>query len=304
MLNKKGEVRDCITSLNLYPEEGILHGSILDVTERRRAEEILRESEERLRALINSTPDIVCFKDGQGRWLEANNADLELFELTGVEYRGKKDAELAGYSDFYRDAFLTCEATDEMAWQARAPMRTDETIPRPDGTSKVFDVIKVPLFRSDGKRKGLVVLGRDMTERVRQEQDIRLLNRLYSVLSKVSQAVVRASTLEAFLTETCRVIVDEGGFVLSWIGQVQAESKVVVPVAAWGGASDYVRSIIVYADDRPEGRGPTGTSIRERRPSVHNDFLQSPYTQPWSERARPIGIRAAAGFPIESGGGA
>jgi len=39
LLNKKGEVRDCLASLNLNPEEGILDGSILDITERKRAEE-------------------------------------------------------------------------------------------------------------------------------------------------------------------------------------------------------------------------------------------------------------------------
>jgi PAS domain S-box-containing protein len=273
-----------------------------DVTDRKRAEERLRESEERLRSLINATPDVVCFKDGDGRWLEANKADLELFELAGVDYRGKKDSELAGLSEFYREALLTCEASDERTWEARASTRTDETIPLPDGTAKVLDVIKVPLFHSDGKRRGLVVLGRDITERVRQEQEIRLLNRLYAVLGKVSQAVVQATAPEPFLVETCRVIVEEGGLLLAWIGQVEAESKAVVPVATWGASSDYVRGITVYADDRPEGRGPTGTCIREGRPSVHNDFLQSPLTQPWSERARPYGIRAAAGFPIESAG--
>ncbi len=40
MLNKKqGETRNCLTSLRLYREEGILEGSILDITERKRAEE-------------------------------------------------------------------------------------------------------------------------------------------------------------------------------------------------------------------------------------------------------------------------
>jgi signal transduction histidine kinase len=39
MLNKNGDVRDCLTSLNLYPEEGILDGSIMDITERVQAEQ-------------------------------------------------------------------------------------------------------------------------------------------------------------------------------------------------------------------------------------------------------------------------
>ncbi|MFH2123035.1 MAG: hypothetical protein ABIJ50_06100 [Pseudomonadota bacterium] len=40
--------------------------------------------EDRLRTLLDAMPDIVCFKDGSGRWLEANKADLELFQLLGM----------------------------------------------------------------------------------------------------------------------------------------------------------------------------------------------------------------------------
>lgn len=136
----------------------------MDVTENRKMENALRENEETLRTLINGMPDIVCFKDGEGRWIEANEFDLKLFELEGVDYRGKKDSELAEYSDFYHDAFLTCEATDEACWIKGTISRGKEVIPRPDGSEKVFDVIKLPMFNEDGSRKGLLVVGRDITE--------------------------------------------------------------------------------------------------------------------------------------------
>jgi PAS domain S-box-containing protein len=87
----------------------------VDITEQRNMEESLRKNEEHLRTLINAMPDIICFKDGEGRWLEANEFDLRLFDIENVRYQGKKDSELAEFSDFYRDAFLTCEETDEAA---------------------------------------------------------------------------------------------------------------------------------------------------------------------------------------------
>jgi len=130
----------------------------------------LAESEQRLRTLINATPDIICFKDGQGRWLEANQADLELFNLTGVDYRGKTDAELAEFTDpLYRTAFVACEASDDQAWRSGQVSRAEEVIPTMHGESRVYDVIKVPIFNASGGRKGLVVLGRDVTERRRAE---------------------------------------------------------------------------------------------------------------------------------------
>lgn len=138
-----------------------------DITEQKKAEELKQKSEEQLRTLINSMPDIVCFKDGEGRWLEANDFDLNLFELSGVDYKGKTDAELAEFSPFYKNAFLNCMESDESAWQTGRLVINDEIIPRPYGSSLVFEVIKVPMFNPDGSRKGLIVVGRDITERKR-----------------------------------------------------------------------------------------------------------------------------------------
>jgi PAS domain S-box-containing protein len=143
-----------------------LAGISTDISDRKRMEGELQEKNEQLLSLINATPDIICFKDGEGRWLLANDANLDLFELKGVDYVGKKDCELAQFSSFYREAFLLCEESDEQAWAKGSLSRADEVIPVPHGPSRTYDVFKVPLFYADGRRKGLVVLGRDVTSRV------------------------------------------------------------------------------------------------------------------------------------------
>ena len=125
----------------------------------------LLESEERLRTMINLIPDIICLKDGEGRWLLANQYDLELFGLMGVDYQGKTDAELAPFSPFCTTALLTCGASDELTWQAGGLQRYEETVPRPDGSDITFDIIKLPVFEPDGSRKTMVVVGRDITAR-------------------------------------------------------------------------------------------------------------------------------------------
>ena len=94
----------------IFDDKPAVLAQMIDITEREKAKEALKESENRLKTLINATPDIICFKDGKGRWLEANKADLELFQLENVDYRGKKDSELADYTHpIYKEAFLTCE---------------------------------------------------------------------------------------------------------------------------------------------------------------------------------------------------
>ncbi|MFZ5760873.1 MAG: sensor domain-containing protein [Thermodesulfobacteriota bacterium] len=147
----------------------------------------LQNDLEMLSVLINAMPDIVCFKDGEGRWLYANDFDLKLFELEKVAYKGKKDSELARFSDFYREAFLGCEESDEQAWQARTMFRTEETIPVQDGPARTFDIIKIPLFYEDGSRRGLVVLGRDITEQKRYEKELERLNRTFAEAQRVAK---------------------------------------------------------------------------------------------------------------------
>lgn len=146
-------------------------GTMMDATEKIKAQEALRESEELFRTLINAMPDIVCLKDGEGRWLIANDFDLKLFQLEGVEYQGKKDSELAVYSDFYSDAFKMCEETDGLTWRAGKATRGDEIISTPGGRPYIFDIIKVPTFYPDSSRKGLVVIGRDITQRREAEAE-------------------------------------------------------------------------------------------------------------------------------------
>ncbi len=164
-----------------YEGSPALFGNFIEVTESKLAYAALQESEERLRTLIDATPDCIFFKDAEGRWLVANRAALSLFELDGFDYRGRTDRELAGVNEFYREAFLTCLETDRKAWEKGSLYREEETIPRPDGPPVVLDVIKVPLFFPDGSRKALVVLGRDITRNKNSESLLRQAAKLETV---------------------------------------------------------------------------------------------------------------------------
>ncbi|PSB29246.1 PAS domain-containing sensor histidine kinase, partial [filamentous cyanobacterium Phorm 46] len=137
--------------------------------------------------LMNAMPDIVCFKDGEGRWQEANQGILELFELSAVEYCGLTDAQLGELSSFYRSALQACEVSDRAAWEKGTLSRGEEVISRSDGTLKIYDVIKVPVFHPDGRRKSIVILGRDITE-YKQAQDE--LVRLASIVESSDDGIV------------------------------------------------------------------------------------------------------------------
>ena len=163
--------------------------------------------EELFRTLFDAMPDFVCFKDGSGRWLEANKAGLQLFSLSGVEYAGKKNSELAELSPLYRQAFLSCMAGDEQAWQTGALVQGEERIALPEGGHKVYEVYKIPLFNEDGSRKGLVVLGRDITPYKEAEEELQRRRQQEDIINQLLRIGFQDSSLEAQLVTALDVIV-------------------------------------------------------------------------------------------------
>jgi PAS domain S-box-containing protein len=147
-----------------------------------------KEQEKRLSTLINSMVDFVNFKDGDGRWIQSNDFGLKLFQLENVDYHGKKDSELAQYTNFYAEALQNCEVSDEETWERGTVSRCEEVVPLPDGTSKIFDTIKVPLFHNDGSREGLVIIGRDITTLRQTEERLSRTEKL-SVVGELSASV-------------------------------------------------------------------------------------------------------------------
>ncbi|RSD26611.1 PAS domain S-box protein [Mesobacillus subterraneus] len=159
-----------------------------------------KEEEKRLSTLINSMVDFVNFKDGEGRWIQANNFGLKLFDIENVDYRGKKDSELAEYSDFFADALRYCETSDEEAWKAGGIIRVEEVLPQKDGSTKTFDTIKVPLYNDDGSRQGLVIIGRDITERKIVENLLEESRQQYRSLFEYSPDIVTMLDLNGTIT--------------------------------------------------------------------------------------------------------
>ena len=163
----------------------------------------IEEEKEKLTLLIDTMPDCISFKDGEGRWLQINKFGAQLFELEGVDYKGKTDREVAKYTDFYHDALIYCIESDEEAWKAGKVSRCEETIPLRDGSSKIFDSFKMPLFNDDGSRKGLVVIGREITALKETERKLRQSEKM-SVLGELAAGIAHEirnplTTVKGFL---------------------------------------------------------------------------------------------------------
>ena len=138
-------------------------------------EEILahRRTRENLETLVAAIPDVVLFKDGEGRWQMINAAAQGIFQMQRRAWRGRTDADLAGDLPELAPTHEMCRATDEMAWAKRQAIIVEEQAIGSDGLTHTLEVHKVPLFHPDGRRKALVVIGRDITAAKRAQTTLR-----------------------------------------------------------------------------------------------------------------------------------
>lgn len=148
----------------------------------------IEEDKEKLALLIDTMPDFISFKDGEGKCLQMNKFGVNLFGLESVNYKGKTNKELAKYTDFYHDILIYCIDTDEEAWKAGKITRCEEIIPLRDGSDKTFDTFKVPVFNKDGSRKALLIIGRDITDLKETEIMLRQSEKL-SVLGELAAGI-------------------------------------------------------------------------------------------------------------------
>ncbi len=123
----------------------------------------LSGSEEILRTLINGTPDLIFYKDSEGRYLEINDSILELFGFDREGYKGLKDKQLGEMSPAFKKVSGKCKIFDDKAWENGSTYRVTDTLVISEGSERTFDIIKVPVFYKNGNPKGIVTLARDIT---------------------------------------------------------------------------------------------------------------------------------------------
>lgn len=149
----------------------------------------------------------------------------------------------------------------------------------------------------------IVAIYNDVTERKQMEEEISRVNRALKVLSKCNEVLVRAVDETVLLKEICRLLVEEGGYRLSWVDFAEQDAaKTVRPVAQAGFEEGYLEAVTITWDDSETGRGPTGTAIRTGRPTVVRNMLTDPACAPWRGEATRRGYASSIALPLTSGG--
>jgi len=167
---RSGETFPALLSLG-HSYAGVRHRFVAvidDLSERRRFERELAESELRLRFVIENMHSVFFIKDREGRHIMVNRYYEESTGYAPAQVLGKRDDEF-----FPPEIGRSIIAVDLGVMEKRQQCRFEEEVPHPDGSIHTYLTEKLPIIDADGEVHGLVGLATDITERKRMEMELR-----------------------------------------------------------------------------------------------------------------------------------
>jgi len=289
-----------LTEAEIQPvEDGAdrLVGAIRDVTERKERERELVEREQRLRAVIESSPDPIAMKDLEGRYRVVNEATLEGTDLSRAAVRGKTAHEVFG--DDIADPF---ERHREAVLEDESARVTEERFPREDGDQRVR-LTTAPVRGPDGDVQGTVAIARDVTETERQHAELERLTAIQGLVNESVRALTDATTRPEIAETVCERLADSEFYQAAWVGSRDHSTGEVTPDYTAGGEHirAYLESVTITVDTSDSGQGPGGTAYRSGEVQVIEDVRADPAFEPWREAALEHGFESVAVVPLTHG---
>jgi len=145
---------------------------------------------EQCEALLDVESDFLCWKDGEGLWQYVNRSGRKFFRFDEKDYAGKTDFEIAAGNILFRAFFTECAAIENEAWNTGRASTSRVKLELTSHRISTFEITKVPFFNSDGTRKGVAGVARDITRSVTTEQELHsAINQLNIILENISSAI-------------------------------------------------------------------------------------------------------------------
>jgi len=198
-INKSGERISVEVSSSMIAEDGKPAGLLLacrDITERKRAEDALRESEEKFRSIVEQSSDGIVLADEQGTIIEWNPGQERITGLSRAEVLGRpvwdvqfrmaaNDRDTPAVHERVKAGVLKLLETGQSEWLDRLE---EAMIKRTDGARRAIQAAVFPIKTGKGFMTGAI--SRDITECKQAEDALRKSEEKYRALFETAKDAI------------------------------------------------------------------------------------------------------------------
>jgi PAS domain S-box-containing protein len=258
---------------------------------RRRIEADLREQTD----LLNLTHDAIFVMNMEGVIKYWNQGAEEQYGWTAEQAVGRVVHDLLKTVPPAPLEQIKVEVTRTGRWKGEL-VHT-----RKDGTQLVVASRWSLQRNQDQTPVAILETNNDITERKRAEEAQTRLNRELRAISECNEMLLRATDEQSLVGEICRIICEEAGYRMAWVGYAeQDEAKTVRPVAWAGFEEGYIGTAgISWSEKDERGCGPGGITIRSGNTCYVQDFVTDPSVAVWREDALKRGYRSTITLPLK-----
>lgn len=170
----------------------------------------VKQSEELLRTVINSTPDWIFIKDLGHRYLLVNQSFADAMQKNTQEFVGKNDIEVGFPSEVVRgntekDIRGFWEDDNEVVRTGKSKFIYEEPNML-NGKPQIFSTVKVPLRDADGYVWGVLGFSHNITELKRVEDNLRRKDQLLQAVAEATHQLISNNSLEDAIGESIQLL--------------------------------------------------------------------------------------------------
>jgi len=302
---RKGLVWHEVNSLPLAEPEGtvICHGIVTDITDRKKAEQILDQERDKFAKIAATAPGLIysfcLLKDGTFTFPYASSAIEEIFGLQHEEIKNDASALFKfGHPDDVERIFKSIaeSASNNSHW------KEEFRYLHPEKGEISLAAHSIPLTEIDGTITWHGIIN-DISERKTAEKKLIKVNRLYTFISQINQMIVRTTDETTLFKEACNIAVEFGKFKKVRIKMIDPlTSKIFTVMQTDEQLESGKKSKKIATTDEANEAGPSAMAINQGKMIICNDFEKDAVMQPWKDSAISNGYLSSMAIPIKKFG--
>ncbi|MHC1745302.1 MAG: MASE3 domain-containing protein [Syntrophobacteraceae bacterium] len=271
-------------------ESGQVIAFAVELTERRRMEEALRESEERLRLFIEHAPASLAMFDRRMTYISCSRRWLSDYGL------GERNLTGLSHYEVFPDAPERWKKVHQRGLAGEIIWTDNDHFERADGTSQWLRWEVRPWRNATGDVAGIVIFTEDITERKQAEEALIASEARFKLLSKTAARLLTATDPMTVIRELAGDVMDHLDC-QAFFNFVVDESTGKLHLNAFAGISNEEARGLEWLD---HSVATCGCVARSELGIVGDGVCSTP--NPWTELATSHGIQAHSCHPLMAGG--